>query len=99
MPGRARPHDAIPELSPNLAIEILSKSNTSREMELKRIDYFTSGVQVVWEIDPEDRTVAVYTGIHDATDLTVKDTLTGDPVLPGFSLSLAEVFAELDRHG
>ena len=99
MPGRTRPHDAIPEISPNLAIEILSKSNTNREMELKRIDYFTSGVQVVWEIDPEDRTVAVYTGIHDATDLVITDTLSGDPVLPGFSISLADMFAELDRHG
>jgi len=100
MPGRRRPtHQPIPELCPDLAVEVLSESNTKNEMDLKRIDYFTAGVRVVWEIDPEDRTVAVYTSLHDVMDFTAADTLTGDPVLPGFTLSLAELFAELDRQG
>jgi Uma2 family endonuclease len=99
MPGRKRPPEPIPDLCPDIAVEVLSDSNTAREMVLKREDYFTAGVRLVWEIDPEDRTVAVYTSPTDVTDLTAVDTLTGDPVLPGFTLPLAELFAELDRQG
>lgn len=62
-----------------------------------RNDYFKAGVQLHWEIDPEDRNVAVYESGHIPVALTVDDTLMGDPVLPGFALPLWELFAELDR--
>ena len=55
-PGRKRPTAPIPRLAPNLAIEILSRSNTPGEMLAKREDYFSAGVELVWEIDPEKRT-------------------------------------------
>jgi Uma2 family endonuclease len=61
MPGRRRPPQPIPDLAPDLAVEILSRSNTPGEMRLKRQDYFTAGVGLVWEVDPEARTVSVYT--------------------------------------
>jgi Uma2 family endonuclease len=99
MPGRKRPPEPIPDLCPDLAVEVLSASNTVKEMELKREDYFKAGVRLVWEVDPNDRAIAVYTSPTDVTDLTAADTLTGDPVLPGFTLPLAELFAELDRQG
>ena len=41
----------------------------------------------------------VYTAADRHQDFTAADTLTGDPVLPGFTVSLAQLFAELDRHG
>jgi Uma2 family endonuclease len=69
-------------------------------MLLKREDYFRAGCRLVWEIDPDTRTVAVYTRVEPADAvLTVADTLVGDPVLVGFTLPLAGLFAELDRHG
>lgn len=99
LPGRRYPVAPVPQLAPNLAIEVLSQSNTPGEMRVKRQDYFTAGVELVWEIDPDARTVAVYTSVTDVTTLTVADTLDGGTVLPGFTMPLRNLFAELDRHG
>ena len=99
MPGRSCPTAPVPRLAPNLAVEVLSRSNTPGEMRVKRQDYFTAGVELVWEIDPSARTVAVYTSTTDVTTLTVADTLDGGSALPGFTLRLQDLFAELDRHG
>ena len=99
MPNRRRPSKPIPALTPDLAVEVLSKRNTKREMTRKRKEYFRSGVILVWEMNPRKRTVRVYTALDQFCDLSADDTLTGDPVLPGFTLPLAKLFAELDRHG
>jgi Uma2 family endonuclease len=68
-------------------------------MILKRQDYFAAGVELVWEIDPETRTIDVYTSTTNVRTLTVADTLDGGAVLPGFEVAVGDVFAELDRHG
>lgn len=99
LPGRRYPTAPIPRLAPNLAVEVLSRSNTPGEMAVKRQDYFTAGVELVWEIDPGARTVAVYTSVTQVTTLTPTHTLDGGFLLPGFTLPLQELFAELDRHG
>ncbi len=99
LPGRRYPAAPIPRLAPNLAVEVLSRSNTPGEMAVKRQDYFAAGVEVVWEIDPDARTVAVYTAPTQSTVLEPADTLDGGAVLPGFTLPLRQLFAELDRHG
>jgi Uma2 family endonuclease len=99
IPGRRRPAEPVPELVPNLAVEVLSRSNTPGEMAAKRQDYFNAGVELVWEVDPVARTVAVYTNVTQVVTLTVNDTLDGGSVLPGFVLPVHELFAELDRHG
>jgi Uma2 family endonuclease len=99
IPGRRLPDAPIPDLVPNLTVEVLSLSNTDAEMARKRREYFSAGVILVWEIDPRSRTVHVYADPDSPTILTEADTLTGDPVLPGFSLSLRDYFSQLDRHG
>src|SRR5258707_579147 len=89
---RVCPYPApVPRLAPNLAVEVLSRSNTPREMMLKRQDYFSVGVELVWEVDPVARTVAVYTSATEVTTLTTSDSLDGGVVLPGFSLHLPEL--------
>ena len=99
MANRQRPSDPVPELAPDLAVEVLSRSNTRGEMQRKRGEYFRAGVRLVWEIDPRARTVRVYTSETAYTDLTAADTLDGGAVLPGFAVPVADLFAELDRHG
>lgn len=99
LPNRELPDDPIGSAVPDLAVEVLSRSNTPGEMARKRGEYFRSGTRLVWEIDPRARTVRVYTSETAFTDHAAADTLTGDPVLPGFSLPLAQLFAELDRRG
>jgi Uma2 family endonuclease len=95
--GGQIPNEPIPAVVPDLAIEILSESNTPAEMRLKRENYFTAGVRVVWEIDPVQRSARIYSGVDAFVPLAEGDCLDGGAVLPGFSLPLAHLFAEIDR--
>ncbi|VTR97676.1 Uncharacterized protein OS=Candidatus Entotheonella sp. TSY2 GN=ETSY2_34615 PE=4 SV=1: Uma2 [Gemmata massiliana] len=99
LPGRRLPDEPVPNVVPDLAVEVLSASNTLGEMARKRGEYFKAGVRLVWEIDPRARTVRVYSSEVAFADLTGADTLDGGTVLPGFTQSLVQFFAELDRHG
>lgn len=99
LPGRRSPTAPIPHIAPNLAVEVWSRSNTPAEMASKRTDYFAAGVQLVWEIHPDTRTVAVYSSPNQSRILGSADTLDGGSVLPGFTLPLTQLFAELDRQG
>ena len=99
LPNRRVPTAPIPALAPNLAVEVLSAGNTPREMARKCREYFAAGVQLVWLVDPETRTIVVHTAPEDSTLLHTEDTLEGGMVLPGFALSVRAFFAELDRQG
>lgn len=90
------PVEPIPDLAPDLAVEVLSRSNTPAEMARKRREYFDAGVRLVWIIDPQRRTVAVFSSLQDSIELSEQDSLDGGSVLPGFSLDIAELFSELD---
>jgi Uma2 family endonuclease len=93
------PTQPVPRLAPDLAVEVLSPSNTRREMERKRGEYFQAGAGLVWIVDLDARTVDVYAPGAPDPPVTrrVGDALDGGEVLPGFALPLAELFAELDR--
>ncbi len=101
LPGGIPPprEDAVPAVVPDLAVEVLSASNTRREMARKRAEYFRAGVKLVWEIDPATRSATVYTADDAGTAVPADGTLTGDPVLPGFVLSLKAVFDRAERRG
>jgi Uma2 family endonuclease len=91
------PDQAIPKLAPNLAVEVLSRRNTPREMERKLKEYFLSGVRLVWFVDPRQRTVTVFTSPDQSTILTEQQTLTGGDVLPGLVVPLARLFRPTPR--
>jgi Uma2 family endonuclease len=91
------PKEPVPHLVPDLAVEVLSRGNTRREMDRKVQEYFAAGVRLVWLVDPVKRSVAVHTSSSDSRKLREADSLDGGDVLPGFALPLAELFAELDR--
>lgn len=99
IPGRTRPREPLPDLIPDLAIEVFSELNTRREMDRKVGEYVKAGVRLVWLVDPKTRTVAVHAPGIAPVVLDASGTLDGGAVLPGFALPLAELFAELDRHG
>ena len=99
IPGRRRPDTPIAGFAPDLVVEVLSPSNTKAEMARKRAEYFAAGVRLVWEVDPRKRIVSVFTAPERPTVLDALMTLDGGDVLPGFVLPLADLFAELDRHG
>ncbi|MFO0850919.1 MAG: Uma2 family endonuclease [Gemmataceae bacterium] len=99
-PNRQIQPTPVPNLHPDLAVEVLSGGNTVAEMDEKLRDYFASGATLVWLVDPADRTVLVFTSPdrRAARRLTVADTLDGGSLLPGFALPVRTLFAELDPH-
>jgi Uma2 family endonuclease len=80
-----------------LVIEVISAGNTAGEMARKRGEYFSVGVQLVWMVIPATRTAEVYTDIDQSIQLSEADSLDGGSVLPGFWVSIRELFHELDR--
>jgi len=96
LPGGKVPTEAAPLMAPDLAIEVLSESNTKGEMALKRREYFSAGVRLVWLIDHRNRTATVFTDVDTSEVLDETQFLDGTPVLPGFKLGLRELFASLD---
>ena len=95
-PDRELPSEPIPRLVPDLAVEVLSASNTAQEMNRKLQEYFAAGTQLVWYVDPEARGITVYTAPEQWIELGIEDVLDGGNVLPGFQLSIRELF---DRAG
>jgi Uma2 family endonuclease len=96
--GKPLPREnKVPEVVPDLVVEVLSASNTLREMERKRGEYFTAGVKHVWEIDPVSESARAYTGVESVREIPKGGTLKAEDVLPGFSLSLEQVFARANR--
>ncbi len=96
-PKGKRRRGEIPQVVPDLVVEVLSRGNTSKEMARKLDEYFRAGVRVVWYVDPKRRTVRVYAGRDRSVLLHEDQSLDGGEVLPGFSLSIREWFAEARR--
>jgi Uma2 family endonuclease len=94
LPERRVPRQAMAELAPDLAVEVISRGNTRKEMQRKLADYFDSGVGLVWYVYPATRQVRVYVDPQTSHLLTERDTLDGGDVVPGFTLPLAQLFAE-----
>ena len=89
--------DKVPAVVPDLAIEVLSESNTPQEMARKRGEYFRAGVTLVWEIEPLTKTATVYAADDKGTPVPADGTLLGEPVLPDFRLSLKNLFDRVAR--
>lgn len=96
-PERTVPTEPISDLIPDLAVEVLSPSNTARELQKKLKEYFTAGVSVVWVIDPLKRIAEVHTAPDVKTSLDESGTLDGGDVLPGFRLPLSKLFERLEK--
>jgi Uma2 family endonuclease len=97
IPNEEMPSDEIGKIIPDLAVEILSRSNTVAEIDRKLDNYFEAGVQLAWVIDPKTQTADVYTSRRRVKHLDASSELDGGKVLPGFKLSLAELFAVSKR--
>lgn len=92
LPGGRVPQSSIADLVLDLAVEIISRSNTLEELEEKLRDYFDAGVRLVWYVYPALREVHVFRSAADRTVLRDGDTLDGGAVLPGFALPLTAFF-------
>jgi Uma2 family endonuclease len=78
---------------PEIAVEVLSPSETTRMIHRKLKQYFQVGVKEVWLIDPEDQTAEIWTSLElPKHELTVADSITST-LLPGFAVKLEQLFA------
>jgi Uma2 family endonuclease len=90
--GKARKHFA--RLAPDLVVEVLSPSDRAGEVLSKIEMYREAGVRLIWVVDPEPKTVTVLTENQPVTVFKSDGVLDGGTVLPGFSVAVAEIFAE-----
>ncbi len=82
--------------APDLAIEVISPSNTFEELHEKLVEYFANGCKLVWIVNPDERSVLVYRQPQPDQLLKLTDTLDGEDIIPGFSLAIADLFTEFD---
>jgi Uma2 family endonuclease len=97
LPNEEFPDEPMPDLAPDLAVEILSKGNTRAEIERKLQEYFAAGTRLAWVLDPRGRTVRVHISPTEFQTLREEDTLDGGEVLPGFQLPIREWFERARR--
>ena len=102
-------HDSLPQpppqayvpAMPDLAIEILSPSDTMAQARRKAQVYLDNGTALVWLVQPEARTVEVCRLDDDArldTQIVgLGERLSGEEVLPGFVLEVSDIFRQVER--
>ena len=78
--------------APDLAVEVLSPSNTPAAMHAKVADYLAAGTPRVWVVDPEAQTVTVYASLLWPHRLGEDEMLDGDDIIPGFRVRVGEIF-------
>jgi len=91
--GRTLPPDKFPEGAPDLAIEVISPSNTLHEMERRVSDFFAAGTTRVWVVYPEEREVYVH-GLAGVVRLRGDEILEDPELLPGFSVKVSSLFEQ-----
>lgn len=92
LPSGLDPNESVATIVPNLAVEVISQGNSDREMERKLEEYFQFGVELVWYVYPQDKNIMVYTSVTESN--VESETVSGGQVLPGFKLSIEELFTK-----
>ena len=85
--------------APELAIEVLSPSNTESEIAQKTAEYLAAGGKAVWIVDIDARTLTVHSGDAAPQTLADGDTVSGAEALPGFSCPVAALLPSTDQTG
>ena len=81
-------------ICPDFVVEMRSPSDSLTQLFLKMFEYLENGASLGWLIDPFKRQVYVYTPNQETIVLEGPETVSGEPVLPGFKLNLAELWSD-----
>lgn len=88
--------DGFPPLAPDFVIELVSPSDLKRQryqdLQAKMQEYLDNGVKLGWLIEPSAKTVAIYRSGKQVEILNNPQSLSGEDILPGFTLDLTEIF-------
>ncbi len=91
--GRDLATDRPIEGAPDLAVEVVSPTNTPREIDRRISDYFAAGCKRVWLFYPEHREVYIH-GLAGVSRRRGDDLLEEAELLPGFSVTVASLFEQ-----
>jgi Uma2 family endonuclease len=80
------------ELVPDLAVEVLSPSDSPRRVLQKIGEFLECGVPIVWLVDPRAQTVTEFRSLSQTQQFTATDTITAEPILPGFACAVSRFF-------
>ncbi len=86
------PQTGFPEIAPDLAIEVISPSETPRHIERKIQQYLDAGTTAVWLFYPYETRAVVRLRSGETRLFAENETIEEPDLLPGFSLRLAEIF-------
>jgi len=92
--NRKLPRGEAWDVVPDLAVEVVSESNSANEIALKLVDYFRAGSEQVWVIYPAIRQVYLYANPTSVRILAGPGEIDGGELIPGFRLPLSELFED-----
>ena len=84
--------DGYLEIVPDLVVEVISPSDSRREVNDKARMWHSHGVPLVWAAYPETRTIDVHRADGSITTLRENDILDGGEILPGFAVPVRDIF-------
>ena len=79
--------------APDLAVEVFSPTDSKRDLFKKIQEYFRAGTRLVWVLFSDIHQVYVYRSPKEIRVLEESDTLTGDDLIPGFSIRVSDIFS------
>lgn len=85
------------EIAPDLAVEVISPNDVYDQVVGKVAEYFAAGVQQVWIITPEYKTVTIYHSPSQSIILFENEELTSEGLLPGFRCPISDLFKQPKR--
>ena len=83
---------------PDLAVEIISPSQSLAQARRKAKVYLRNGTALVWLVDPAEKNAEIWTAVNDGAPqsqtIGLDDELSGGTVLPEFRLPLRLLFPD-----
>lgn len=86
--------NAIASIAPRLVVDLASANDRRSDMGLRTQAYLSLGIDVVWVPDPYKNEVQIVTGGRHTVSLGPRQTLEGGDALPGFEMTVEEIFAQ-----
>ena len=87
-----RQQESFAPICPDFVVELRSPSDRLSQVRAKMVEYMENGASLGWLIDPFEFRVYVYKPDREVVILENPETVSGDPLLPGFTLNLTELW-------
>ncbi len=98
-PDQRLPRDEYWPVHPDLAVEVLSRSNTSAEIDRKTREYVEAGAKLVWVVDPANGQATIHRPTGEPVQIDESGSLDGRDLLPGFTIRLGDLFDQAAGRG